>query len=77
MNNSKTNGERLETLETSVALQDRTVEELSTFIVAQQKQIADLEKKVELLALGLKGRKETLPNSGASEDIPPPHYGQV
>ncbi len=65
--------ERIEILESSLAMQDRTVEEMNKFIIAQQRQIANLEKKIAILAEQLKDITD-IAATGNVEDAPPPHY---
>ncbi|OEU69144.1 MAG: SlyX protein [Desulfovibrio sp. S3730MH75] len=65
--------ERIEILESSLAMQDRNVEEMNKFIIAQQGQIADLEKKITILAEQLKDITD-MAATGNVEDAPPPHY---
>lgn len=77
MNNNYSNEERIERLETALALQDQTVEELNRFIIAQQKQIADLEKKIEIMVAQMKDLREAVAHATPVDDSPPPHYGQV
>lgn len=66
--------DRLERLEGLVALQDRTIEELNDALVAQQRQIDDLGRLVERIALKLRQVAENA-NDGGDYDVPPPHYG--
>lgn len=77
MNNTKSTEDRIESLETALALQDQTVEELNKFIIAQQKQIGELEKKLELMVRQMKDLKDVVAHAAPQDDVPPPHYGQV
>jgi SlyX protein len=65
--------ERIERLESLVALQDRTMEKLSDQIFDQEKQIEDLRRLVERLAKKVRSLDEEMENSGPV-DVPPPHY---
>ncbi|HKI80278.1 MAG TPA: SlyX family protein [Pseudodesulfovibrio sp.] len=65
--------DRIERLESLVALQDRTMEKLNDQIFDQQKQIEDLRRMVERLAKKVRAMDEELDNSGPA-DVPPPHY---
>lgn len=76
MSNTNSTEERIERLETALALQDQNVEELNKFIIAQQKQIGDLEKKLGLMVRQMKDLKETVDYATPQDDVPP-HYGQV
>jgi len=64
---------RLELLETRIAHQDRTIEDLNTSVTEQWKRIDGLAKQVERLVDRLQRVEETVPSSGAA-DPPPPHY---
>ncbi|WP_432736680.1 SlyX family protein [Maridesulfovibrio sp. FT414] len=77
MESKYSNEERIERLETALALQDQTIEELNRFIIAQQKQINDIEKKIKLMAARMKDLKEAVAHATPVDDAPPPHYGQV
>ncbi len=74
MNTPNTLEDRIEILETSLAMQDRTIEEMNIFIIAQQNQISELEKKIDILAGQMKDLKDMAAASGNVEDAPPPHY---
>lgn len=65
--------ERIERLESLVALQDRTMEKLSDQVFDQEKQIEDLRRLVERLAKKVRSLDEEMENSGPV-DVPPPHY---
>ena len=63
--------DRLEALETRIAFQDQTIEELNTTITAQWRQIDLLTRKL--------GTVEEQVRSGThiadpSTEVPPPHY---
>lgn len=77
MENKYSTEERLERLESALTMQDQTVEELNKFIIAQQKQIADLERKIKIMAETMKDLKEAVAHATPSDDTPPPHYGQL
>jgi len=64
---------RLIELETRLAFQDHTLQELNTVIVRQQQEIAALTREIE----NLKAQFKTLaPELVASrgDETPPPHY---
>lgn len=63
--------DRIVSLETSVALSDRTVEKLSEAVMEQQKLIDTLERKVETLAARLRAMDVTS-DSGEGTTILPP-----
>lgn len=77
MENKYSTEERLERLESALTMQDQTVEDLNKFIIAQQKQIADLERKMKIMAETMKDLKEAVAHAAPSDDTPPPHYGQL
>ncbi|WP_272701543.1 SlyX family protein [Desulfovibrio sp. Fe33] len=65
--------DKIERLESLIALQDRTMEKLSDQIFDQQKQIDDLKRLVERLAQKVRNMDEEMENGGPV-DVPPPHY---
>ncbi len=65
--------ERLERLESIVALQDRTMEELNDRIADQQQQLMELERFVKRLAGKLREIDADMDQAGPL-DTPPPHY---
>ena len=65
--------ERIERLESLVALQDRTMEKLNDSLAEQQQQIIDLEKLVRRLAGKIRELDADMEQSGGF-DVPPPHY---
>jgi SlyX protein len=64
---------RIEALETKVAYQERTIEELNGALTEQWKQVDLLTKQVGRLLDRIKRVEETAPSSPADEP-PPPHY---
>ncbi|NDV18238.1 SlyX protein [Pseudodesulfovibrio sp. JC047] len=64
---------RIERLESLVALQDRSMEKLSDRLFEQQQQITDLEKLVRRLAGKVREIDADMEHSGGL-DVPPPHY---
>jgi SlyX protein len=65
--------ERIERLESLVALQDRTIEKLSDSLFEQQQQIADMEKQIRRIGGKIRELDASLDQSGGI-DAPPPHY---
>ncbi len=59
-------------LETRMAYQDDTIQQLSDVIYRQQKQIDKLEKMVELIVGKVQDISSSLPS--APQDEKPPHY---
>ena len=59
-------------LQTQLAFQERTLEQLSDVVAAQQLQIDELEKYVKILAVKLRDR--SLSDQTESPEPPPPHY---
>lgn len=68
--------ERIERLESDMAMQERTIEELNEVIYTQQKQIDSMEIKIEALIGVVKDLKEAVGNGELPRDEPPPHYGR-
>jgi SlyX protein len=64
---------RIEALETRVAYQERTIEDLNGALTGQWKQIDLLAKQVERLSNRIKSVEDSAPASAADEP-PPPHY---
>jgi SlyX protein len=64
--------DRLETLETKVAFQEDTIQQLNDALVAQQARIDHLESLVMLLVEQLGALQE--PDGPGSVEPPPPHY---
>jgi SlyX protein len=67
--------QRLERLESLMALQDRTIEKLSDSLFEQQQHLHDLHKQVERLAGKLREMDAALDQQDGL-DAPPPHYGR-
>jgi SlyX protein len=64
---------RIEALETRIAYQDRTIEDLNKSVTEQWRQIDSLAKQVERMADRLQRVEDTAPGSAADEPAPP-HY---
>jgi SlyX protein len=62
---------RIEALETRIAYQDRTIEELNASVTGQWKQIDGLTRQLEQMAERLQRFEST---SSSAEEPPPPHY---
>ena len=72
MNNAETVNTRIEQLETRIAHQDHTIEELNKSVTEQWTQIDGLTKQLERMAARLQHVEDNAP-PGAAEP-PPPHY---
>jgi SlyX protein len=72
MNDAETLNTRIEQLETRIAHQDLTIEDLNKSVTGQWRQIDDLTKQVERMAARLQ-HVEANASPGAAEP-PPPHY---
>ncbi|MFO7597490.1 MAG: SlyX family protein [Desulfocurvibacter africanus] len=70
---ARTTEERLEWLETTLALQDRTIEQLNEALIAQQRTMDRLENGVQALADKLRAYDTPLEEGEADEPLPP-HY---
>ena len=64
---------RLDSLETRIAYQDETIEDLSKTIAAQWKEIDRLTRELAVLSERV-ARAEEGPGSDPAEEPPPPHY---
>ncbi|MCP3472091.1 SlyX family protein [Bradyrhizobium sp. CCGUVB1N3] len=71
MNEIKTLGERIDTLEAKIAYQDDTIEQLNQTITAQWKQIDALTRQIAALNERLQEAEANAP--GAANERPP-HY---
>ncbi len=67
------NERRLEELETKVAYQEHTIQQLNDVVGRQQKQIDLLETTCQLLINRIRDLAESTP-SGTVADDRPPHY---
>ena len=65
--------DRLIELESRIAFQDHTLQELNEVIVRQQREIDELRRELEALRAQLKALAPALVAS-RSEETPPPHY---
>lgn len=66
---------RLIELETRVAFQDDTIEQLNQIITTQQQQIDRLHKEVVAIVARISESGEAASNiANQSEETPPPHY---
>jgi SlyX protein len=66
--------ERIIRLEETVALQERTIEELSDVLAAQQKQIDAMERLLQAVATRLQAAFTVGATTAAPPDEAPPHY---
>jgi SlyX protein len=67
--------DRLERLESLVALQDRTIEKLNDSIYEQQQQLHNVQKQLERLA-GKVREMDATSDQPEGPEAPPPHYGR-
>ncbi len=64
---------RLEALETRIAYQDETIEELNQAVTRQWAEIDRLKREVEKLSERLATAEQSL-GADPAEEAPPPHY---
>lgn len=62
---------RIEALETRIAYQDRTIEDLNTTVTEQWRRMDELTRQIERMADRLQRVESDAP---ATEEPPPPHY---
>ncbi|MCX8584391.1 MULTISPECIES: SlyX family protein [unclassified Gilliamella] len=65
--------QQLELLETKVAFQEMTIEELNQMVVNLQADISKLKEQLTLLSQKLQAN-QTSNIASLSEETPPPHY---
>jgi len=65
--------ERIVELESKVAFQDRSIQELSAVAVRQQEELGRLSEQLEQLAERIRAVAPS-PVGPESEETPPPHY---
>ena len=73
MDDVKTLIARIDALETRLAHQDRTVEELNETITGQWKEIENLNRQIARLGAQVQDIQDRTPSAGEAEQ-PPPHY---
>lgn len=71
---SDTEGERLVDLETRLAHQERTIEELSDVVAAQAREIERLVARLGIAERALADQADALERAGAPVHQKPPHY---
>ena len=73
MNETETLNARMDTLETRVAHQDRTLDDLNATITAQWKEIENLTRQIARLGDQLQEVRDSAAQAEGPEP-PPPHY---
>jgi len=65
--------ERITDLETRIAFQDKTLQDLNEVVIRQQGEIDRLVREVEALKAQVRSM-ESYPIANRDEETPPPHY---
>ena len=65
---------RIENLETTIAHQDRAIEDLNRMVVAQWQTIDQLTRRVKSFAEQLQDLDARATGAGRASEPPPPHY---
>jgi len=65
--------DRIAELESQIAFQDNTIQELNDIVTRQQKQLEDLSAAVKLLLNQVKQLNDVV-GAPEGEEPPPPHY---
>jgi len=65
--------ERLTDLESRLAFQDQTIQELNDVVTRQQGEIDRLRRELEALKVQVRSMAD-FPVAGRDEETPPPHY---
>ena len=65
--------DRIAELESQIAFQDNTIQELNDIVTRQQKQLDDLSAAVKLLLNQVKQLNDVV-GAPEGEEPPPPHY---
>ncbi len=65
---------RLTDLESTLAFQERTIQDLSDVICRQQQDIDTLAKQVQILVQKMEQSETPADNAGEAESTVPPHY---
>jgi SlyX protein len=71
---SNNNDDALVALETQVAFQEHTIEQLNKVLISQQQQMDGLRQELRLLKEKFAALEDRVEHSGSAIDEKPPHY---
>nr|WP_320051196.1 SlyX family protein [uncultured Desulfuromonas sp.] len=66
--------DRINDLESRIAFQEHTIQELQDLVATHQKQLYDMEEALKVMARRLSQMSSASSGAGSSDDERPPHY---
>ena len=66
--------DRINDLESRIAFQEHTIQELQDLVATHQKQLYDMEEALKVMARRVSQMSAASSGAGSSDDERPPHY---